>query len=202
MFLQTIIRIRYFFIKDCIENGDLFRKYSPTGQIYADLFTTPLQGATFSQFRAMIQGITKSTPDVDMICPRAMAKVTLQEYVVQNDKYTRGTATARTDACGVTCTDACRRMFMDTQTRGSTRKDSGRSTLTEDRVSACTDATCMEDLVSAWTDVSTDSTGVHRSMYPYISTKFTVVHGLMQTKKFKAKTALCGRKNTYDEYRR
>ena len=35
------IRVRYFFIKYCIENWDLSLKYCPTGEMYAYLFTKP-----------------------------------------------------------------------------------------------------------------------------------------------------------------
>ena len=63
----------------------------------------------------------KSTPDVDMRCPRAMAKFTPQECVGKNDRQTRRTSTtlfrARggtwTGAHGRTCTGAHRIMCMD-----------------------------------------------------------------------------------------
>ena len=66
------------FIEDCIENRYLPLKYCLTGEIFADFFTKPLEGATFQIFRAIIQVIPDITPDVDMIYPRAMAKVTSQ----------------------------------------------------------------------------------------------------------------------------
>ena len=50
-------------------------KYCLTGEMYADFFTKPFQRAMFRIFWAMIQGIPKSTPDVDMIYPRSMSKV-------------------------------------------------------------------------------------------------------------------------------
>ena len=71
------IWVRYFFIKDNIENGALLLKYYPTGEMYAYFFIKPLQGAW-----DMIQGITERTPDVEMSCPRAVDKVTSHACVV------------------------------------------------------------------------------------------------------------------------
>ena len=51
-------------------------KYCLTGEKFVDLFTNPMQGATFQRFRDTIKGIPKSTPDVEMICPRDMDKIT------------------------------------------------------------------------------------------------------------------------------
>jgi hypothetical protein len=39
------IRVRYFFIKDRIGNGDISLKHCPTGDMVGDHFTKPLQGA-------------------------------------------------------------------------------------------------------------------------------------------------------------
>ena len=60
----------------------------------------------------------------------------------------------------------------------------------------------MEDYVSACTDVSTDSTGLHRIMCMCIYTKGTGVHVVTSTDKFKAKTCVRGIMNAYDKYRR
>jgi hypothetical protein len=51
------IRVRYFFIKDQVSNGDITLKHCPTGEMFVDHFTKPLQGALFRKFRAEIQGI-------------------------------------------------------------------------------------------------------------------------------------------------
>ena len=61
------------------------------------------------------------------------------------------------------------------------------------------DATFTEERVSACTDVSTDSTGMHGSMCSYISTKGTGVHVVMSTDESKVKTVVRGRKNVCDE---
>ena len=41
------IYIRYFFIKDRIDNNEFVIKYKPTDNMIADLFTKPLQGSKF-----------------------------------------------------------------------------------------------------------------------------------------------------------
>jgi hypothetical protein len=56
------IRVRYFFIKDRVSNGDITLKHCPTGEMLADHFTKPLQGALFQKFRAEIQSIP---PDIN-----------------------------------------------------------------------------------------------------------------------------------------
>ena len=91
--------------------------------MYADIFTNPWQGAMLWRFQDMIQGIPKSTPYVDIICPRAMAKVNSHECLVQNDGQTQGTAIAIMDDRGGMCTDDRGILCMDTQTRGSTSMD-------------------------------------------------------------------------------
>ena len=50
------IDIRYFFIKDRIESGDVEVVYCPTDEMLADFFTKPLQGKLFRKFRDMIMG--------------------------------------------------------------------------------------------------------------------------------------------------
>ena len=46
----------------------------------------------------MIQGTPYRTPDVKIICPIAMEKVTSQEYVGKNNRHKCGTSTVTTDA--------------------------------------------------------------------------------------------------------
>jgi hypothetical protein len=50
------IDIRYFFIKDRIDSGELDVVYCPTEMMVADFFTKPLQGALFKKLRAVIMG--------------------------------------------------------------------------------------------------------------------------------------------------
>ena len=74
--------------------------------MYSDLFTKPLQGATFRQFQAMIQIIPNSTSGVYMSYPRYIVKVKSYECSGQNNRQARGTATASTDPRIGTCTDS------------------------------------------------------------------------------------------------
>jgi hypothetical protein len=60
------IRVRYFFIKDRVSNGDITLKHCPTGEMLADHFTKPLQGALFRKFRAEIQGIPHDTNEAEL----------------------------------------------------------------------------------------------------------------------------------------
>ena len=39
------INIRYFFITDCIKNGEVRAEYCPTDMLIADFYTKPLQGS-------------------------------------------------------------------------------------------------------------------------------------------------------------
>ena len=52
------INIRYFFIKDRIDNGEISVVHCPTEDMIADFFTKPLQGSLFVKFRDIIMGIT------------------------------------------------------------------------------------------------------------------------------------------------
>ena len=84
-------------------------------------------------------------------------------------------------------TDASGSTFTDTQTCGSIRKD-GRG------------ITCTDDIRSACTDISNDSTGVRRITCLYIPTKGTVMHIVTSTDNSTVNTVVCGRTNAYDEY--
>ena len=48
------LSIRYFFITDRINKGDLQVEYCPPTDMIADFFTKPLQGKLFLKFRSMI----------------------------------------------------------------------------------------------------------------------------------------------------
>ena len=93
------------------------------GEMFADSFTKPLQGATFQRFQGMIKVISNSTPDAEMSCLRAMAKITGHECVGKNNRQTHGTATVSTDYFRGTCTDARRSTCTDKHTHVSTNND-------------------------------------------------------------------------------
>ncbi len=48
------INVRYFFIKDRIDAGELSLEYCPTEEMVADFLSKPLQGKLFKKFRALI----------------------------------------------------------------------------------------------------------------------------------------------------
>ena len=48
------INVRYYFIKDKIDKGKVELEYCPTGKMWADFFTKPLQGKDFETFRKEI----------------------------------------------------------------------------------------------------------------------------------------------------
>jgi hypothetical protein len=50
------LNIRYFFITDQVEQGNLKIEYCPTGEMVGDFFTKPLQGELFAKFKAAIMG--------------------------------------------------------------------------------------------------------------------------------------------------
>jgi hypothetical protein len=50
------IDIRYFFVKDRVDKGEIDILYCPTKMMVADFFTKPLQGALFRKLKAVIMG--------------------------------------------------------------------------------------------------------------------------------------------------
>lgn len=48
------INVRFFFITDRIQTGEVSVRYCPTGEMVGDYFTKPLQGLKFHQFRDLI----------------------------------------------------------------------------------------------------------------------------------------------------
>ena len=50
------LNIRYFFIHDQVNKGNLRIVYCPTKDMRADFFTKPLQGSAFHEHRAFIMG--------------------------------------------------------------------------------------------------------------------------------------------------
>ena len=50
------IHIRYFFVKDRIDKGEMRVEYCPTHIMLADFFTKPLMGELFRKLRDVIMG--------------------------------------------------------------------------------------------------------------------------------------------------
>ena len=55
------INIRYFFVADCIRNGELRVAYCPTEEMVADFYTKPLQGRLFRKLQNIILGLPPGT---------------------------------------------------------------------------------------------------------------------------------------------
>ena len=53
------IEIRYLFIQDRIEKGDIGLEYCYTNKMVADFMTKPLQGKKFFELRDRIMGMSK-----------------------------------------------------------------------------------------------------------------------------------------------
>ena len=60
------INVRYYFIKDWVETGDIVIKHCPKEEMLGDHFTKPLQGALFRKFRVEIMDITDELDIGDM----------------------------------------------------------------------------------------------------------------------------------------
>ena len=50
------ISVRYFFVKDRVDKGEIKIEYCPSIYMLADFFTKPLQGRLFRCFREVIMG--------------------------------------------------------------------------------------------------------------------------------------------------
>ena len=55
--------MRYYFINDRVETGDVLIEHCPREKMLGDHFTKPLQGVLFRKFRAEIMNISD---DLDM----------------------------------------------------------------------------------------------------------------------------------------
>jgi hypothetical protein len=59
------INIRFFFVTDRIKNKEMSVAHCPTGEMVADYFTKPLQGALFKKFRNLIMNVDSFDPSTD-----------------------------------------------------------------------------------------------------------------------------------------
>ena len=55
------IKLRYFFIKDCVDKGEIMIEHCPTEEMVGDFFTKPLQGKLFYRLRDLIMHIDPSS---------------------------------------------------------------------------------------------------------------------------------------------
>ena len=59
------INVRYFFVSDNVEKGNLQVEYMPTEEMVADFMTKPLQGKPFFKFRSRLMGIRENDSKCD-----------------------------------------------------------------------------------------------------------------------------------------
>jgi hypothetical protein len=59
------LHLRYFFVKDKVDSGDIVIRYCPTENMRADFFTKPLQGSPFRVHRDFIMNIDPAYYDAD-----------------------------------------------------------------------------------------------------------------------------------------
>ena len=56
--ISRALNVRYFFLTDQVEKGNLSIEYCPTDVMWADFMTKPLHGERFRNFRDKILGIS------------------------------------------------------------------------------------------------------------------------------------------------
>jgi len=57
------IKAKYFLIKDYYNAGEVYLRYCPTGEMWADVLTKPLQGQLFRDMRAFLQNCSRDYDD-------------------------------------------------------------------------------------------------------------------------------------------
>lgn len=74
------VAIRYFFVKDRVDKGELSIEYCPTQLMVADFLTKPLQGKLYHIFRNVIMGYSH----IDTIKPNDQRSIEIKERVGNN----------------------------------------------------------------------------------------------------------------------
>ncbi len=90
------IKVKYFFIKEKVDNGEIVIEHCPTEQMWSDINTKPKQGKVFREFWGHVMGIPTdyndddyrkdvvTIPPVSTMLPIPRAKEALQECVGEN----------------------------------------------------------------------------------------------------------------------
>jgi len=63
------LNIRYFFITDCIQKGQVHITYVPTKEMIGDFYTKPLQGYLFRKLRAHVMNLPLPSPPISDSTP-------------------------------------------------------------------------------------------------------------------------------------
>ena len=95
------IKAKFFFIKDKVDNGEMRIRDCPTGEMWADVLTKPLQGLAFKQMRAQLMNCSveyEEDEEQEITMPlkslpegRTNPLKAPQECVGNNTKLTRAT---------------------------------------------------------------------------------------------------------------
>jgi len=92
------IKVKYFYIKEKVDNGEIEIEHCPTDQMWTDINTKPKQGAVYRKFRGHVMGIpadyndkdykgkVRTTPPVDSMLPIPKEPKASQECVGGNQK--------------------------------------------------------------------------------------------------------------------
>ena len=59
------LKSRFFFIKDCMDCGEVSIEYEPTEKMYSDVLTKPKQGKAFHRDRAMLMKCADDYDDIE-----------------------------------------------------------------------------------------------------------------------------------------
>jgi hypothetical protein len=78
--------IRYYFVTDRIRAKQLRIEYCPTGDMWADIHTKPLQGATFAKFRRLILNLPEGPVELGLGDPSGNPSTGSQECVGNTTK--------------------------------------------------------------------------------------------------------------------
>ena len=82
------VNIRYFFIKDKIEQNEIQLEYCPTNNMIADFFTKPLQGQHFKRLRDVVMG-AKHYSTLNHSKEKIQERVGKDEVIKNVDKQVR-----------------------------------------------------------------------------------------------------------------
>ncbi len=96
------IKVKYFFVKDKINQGNIVVEHCPTEQMWTDINTKPKQGAFFCKFRGNMMGIPTDCNDADYInkvplapkvsmLPLTKEQLALQECVGEQESHNNPT---------------------------------------------------------------------------------------------------------------